>query len=171
MKKIIIALLIFLVSLGALSLLSKSGGNTPHYSAESVQSPFIEDPVLEENINKVTITHYVQEGDKEGVPYIRFVVLLSNVKKVSIASPIEFEVMNNETGQIYHENVNSIRTNINIGNQEVTAESMGGDYFALIDMQKPQNGEYTVTCSVSYLNSKTKTTASRVYTCSDTGVV
>lgn len=168
MKKILIALLIFLVSLGALSLLNKSGNNTPHYSAESVESPFIEDPVLEGKIDEVKITHYVQDGEKDGITYVRFLALISNMKELTISS-IDFEVMNNGNGQIHHENVPKIYSKILADSQEITAESIGGDYFAYIDFQNPQYGEYTVTCSISYAKSKTKTTASRVYNISETG--
>lgn len=168
MKRFLTALLIFLISLGLLSLLNNEGNNSSHYSAESVSSPFIENPVLEEKIDKATITHYVQDGIKDDVKLVRFVTLLSNIDELPI-SAIEFEVMDQTTGQLFYETVTEIYSKIEVENQLVTAESMGGDYWAFIIFQNPQYGNYNVTCSISYHESKTKTIASRIYCISEKG--
>ena len=184
MKKILIALLIFLVSLAALSFINrKQGGftllpNLPGTSEKepskptsgSVDSPFQEDPILEAKIDSIELleirSHVALKTD--GSNELRSMVIfltINNVQELE-ATDRNFLVVNKESGQRFTATPSKFADGYTapggksqVSVQEIGCEKVSAVHFGGLPTDQlsiPSYGKYDITFTFGFDGSKTK---------------
>ena len=182
MKKILIALLVFLASLAALSFINrKQGGftllpNLPSTSEKepskptsgSTDSPFQEDPILEAKIDAIELSGILGRvrTDANGSRLdVIFVAVINNVQGLDSSEGI-FLAVNKESGQRFEGTPTHFADFYEIGTRQEPAQIEGGEKVSSItfgttgmlleNAKMPPYGTYDVTFTFGFEGSKTK---------------
>lgn len=196
MKKILIALLVFIASLAALSFINrKQGGftllpNLPSTSEKepskptsgSTDSPFREDPILEAKIHGIEllgIKGSVLLDENSKPKEVVFVAVIKNVQGLD-SSERSFSAINKENGQRFTGTPSSFSDGYSVGTTQTPAQVEGGEkvssmHFGLAFIQQgngniPPYGNYDVTFTFGFEGSKTKISITKALSYTETGI-
>lgn len=188
-----ITLILFAISLGALfrgnnsTKTSSVGSDISFQPVDSItESIPINNPVLEEKIDKVSIEIFAKltVGSLNGstINYVSFIAAISNFAADLEVNQRDFTCVNKDTGEIYQGLTTNLDDSIQLvfGGDTLIAKEFGANKLCSFTFPKlggPDTaqpvlpyGQYEVTFSFGYLDSQTKTTASKIFNYTEAGI-
>ncbi len=180
-------LILFVVALGALirgnnSTTKNSGVNSSisYQSTDSaIESLPLYNQVLEEKIAKVSVQLAAKVIIGSSSNTVKFIAAISNLADLGV-NQREFIAVNKETGQLYKGTPSELVDSISYGNTVILAKELGANKLCSFtfpkigesDTAQPvlSYGQYEVTFTFGYLDSQTKTSASKIFNYTEVGI-